>query len=121
MEGTTEAPKMTLHRFSAEYCPSCRGMKRARTAERFAELYRNVKLIDWDMSGEDEKAEDKADDYGIKGIPAFVFEDDEGNILAQHEGATNFVGLEKVYKAALQAHESGDFGSVPRKRRRRRE
>lgn len=108
--------RMKLLKFGADYCGPCKSMARARTLEKFAERHPDIELEIIDIEA-DEK---RADEYDFRGIPAFVFEDMDGNIIHSDEGATNEAGLEKHYQKALKALEEGNFGTVRRKKKRRR-
>lgn len=111
-------PNLIIQRFAGEWCPNCRVMKRNLTLEKWAGTHPNVRIEDYDL--DNPAAEDKADEYGIEGVPAFVILDSEGHIVQLQEGAMNTAGLEKMYQKALKALEEGNLGVVPRRKRRRR-
>jgi thiol-disulfide isomerase/thioredoxin len=116
-EATKEEPKLILRKFGALWCGPCKAMARAKTLEKFEGLHANVEVKVYDV--DDEAAEKLSDELDVQAVPAFIFEDLEGNIVARDDGATNLAGLEKLYKLALDNLASGKFGKVARKRKKR--
>lgn len=112
-------PKIKLLKFSAEWCGYCTGMDRARTVEKFLEKHQNIELIAHRTENEGDAAEVLMDEYDVRGLPAFIFEDQEGNIVHQEEGATSLAGLEKMYLKATKCLETGCYGANPRPKRER--
>lgn len=111
-------PSITIQRFGDATCPNCKAMKRAMTLEKWSAQHPNIKIEDYDL--DNPAADEKADEYGIMAIPAFVLLDGDGNVVYQTEGAMNAMGLEKMYAKALKALEEGNLGSVPRRKKRSR-
>ena len=98
---------MKLIRFGAEWCPSCKALKKAGTVEKWATGKTNVVLVEAllpedEPQTKEEKCADKlADDHGIKGIPAIVFTDAEGEELTSIHGAITQKSLEREYRKAM--------------------
>lgn len=112
-----DEPRLIIQRFWSIDCSVCTNMKKARTLERFVEERPNLRIEDLDLAVP--LNETKADELDIKGIPALVFVDVDGNAVFKHEGGLTKLGLDRVYTKALKALEEGDLGSVSRKRRRK--
>lgn len=114
---TKVEPKITVQRFSANWCPNCKTMKRALTLEKFQAEHPNMKIEEYDL--DNPAAEEKADEYGIQGVPAFVFLSDDGFVILKHEGAVSAKMLETVYAKVLAKAEAGDFGTNARPKKRK--
>lgn len=108
--------ELTLKRFSAAWCPSCRAMKLRRTLEDFLEKHPEIEFIAHDDLDNNEIDDEEADEFGVRTIPAFVWLDADGRFLLKREEAMSPTAVEKMYKEALCA--AGDTESCPRPRRR---
>lgn len=112
--------KLKLVKLSADGCGYCKALERAGTVEKFLAAHPDVALENVHTTVEGDAADLRIDDYDVMGIPAFIWEDMEGNLVHKAEGSTNLAGLERQYQAATKKLESGDFGKDRRPRKRGR-
>lgn len=66
---------MRLYVFGAEWCAGCKQLKKSKTIERFGEAHPEVKVVE--VNADSPRGERLLNAWGMEGIPAFVFTEDD--------------------------------------------
>lgn len=76
--------RYTLIKFTADWCPPCKAMKKSGVLEAFVERHPEVKLQEVDVDAHPRKAES----YDIRAIPTLVILGHDGEELSRGNPAT---------------------------------
>lgn len=104
--------KPILMEFSANWCPTCRAVKRNVWPDKRVENAVNGRTIP--LAVDVDAQRDLASQYGVNGIPAFIVTDATGQVLARKEGYVDADGVIALIDSAKRAGGGAGVSEVPR-------